>query len=234
VLRKKDSVEYLSRSGKVLRNYDHFTTQVMQDTLPGMVFDCEGINKSGFQSLMRGKPDKLAVFDGLPLNDWNKQVSYSRQTVRRFIFTPNQPVFTVPRSMVHSHQELEAVYRQWVAKGAEGVICKQPNAVYSFARTNNWMKIKPAHTVDVPIIGANYGVLGKKWEGKIGSLIVEFNGVKVNVSSGLSDEDHENLSVDYQGIVRNKNVIISETTVEITYDSVTEDGSLRFPRIKLV
>ena len=63
-----------------------------------------------------------------------------------------------------------------------------------------------------------------KHEGKLGSVIVTFDGVQVQVGSGFSDELRGQIWADQQSFLGR--------TVEIRYQEVTPDGSLRFPTFK--
>jgi DNA ligase-1 len=81
------------------------------------------------------------------------------------------------------------------------------------------MKLKEFHDVDLPIEGLIEGT--GKHTGKLGSVRVVFNGVEVQVGSGFSDELRESIWAspnDFMGRI-----------IEIRYQEVTPDGSLRFP-----
>ena len=96
---------------------------------------------------------------------------------------------------------------------------KALNAPYTFGRSHDVMKYKAFHDVDLKIQGLLEGT--GKHSGKLGSIIVVFNGVEVQVGSGLTDELREtiwNAPDDFIGRL-----------VEIRYQEVTPDGSLRFP-----
>jgi DNA ligase-1 len=115
-----------------------------------------------------------------------------------------------------------------VAQGYEGIMIKDLGAPYECRRSSFWMKWKPTITVDLTIVGFEEGT-GRN-QGRLGAMICEGEDagrrIRVNVGSGLSDQDRE----DYW----NNRGNLVDHVVEIQADAVTQnqDGtySLRFPR----
>ena len=81
------------------------------------------------------------------------------------------------------------------------------------------MKLKAFHDVDLKIDNLLEGT--GKHEGKLGSVVVRFNGVNVQVGSGFSDDLREKIWNDPEEFL--------ERTIEVRYQEETPDGSLRFP-----
>jgi len=81
------------------------------------------------------------------------------------------------------------------------------------------MKLKAFHDVDLPIDSLLEGT--GKHEGKLGSVVVNFNGVDVQVGSGFSDELRTSIWNDQASHIGRM--------IEVRYQEVTPDGSLRFP-----
>ena len=169
------------------------------------------------------------VFDILPMSLFSKDdkvPSKHTYTERRAVLTDllghypkNHCVQLLPRYLVSSVEEIHSLYESVRARGLEGLIVKHPDAPYYRRRNHAWMKLKAEETVDVKIIGIEPGT--GKYEGMIGALVVDFNSVRVNVGSGLSDnmrgEDHD---------------LFMGRLIEVEYHEVTPDGSLRHPRFK--
>jgi DNA ligase-1 len=116
-----------------------------------------------------------------------------------------------------------------VAGGFEGLLIKDPNAVYECKRSVAWLKKKPVISVDLKVIAVEEGT-GKNAE-VLGALVCEGNdhgkAIKVNVGSGLTD-------VQRKEMWNNQKDVIGQT-VEILADAITisQDSniySLRFPR----
>ena len=81
------------------------------------------------------------------------------------------------------------------------------------------MKLKAFHDADLLIVGFEEGT--GKHRGKLGAIIVDHKGVNVKVGSGFSDDLREKIWDDTN--------TFKGRMVEIRYQEITEDGSLRFP-----
>lgn len=252
-------VSYMSRNGNAFANFNCFDNDLL--TLfrgeGSVVVDGEVINRKGFQALMRvpkyydpqfdTSQLRFVVFDILPqsafevsqFSDTQKQ-RYDRIANLFRNFNSNK-VISCQTKIANNFAEVEDIFEHWVALGLEGIICKHIDGEYEFKRSNNWVKMKPVKSEDLEIVGVEMGRVGKKWEDKIGSLVVRrldqsLGVIDIGVKSGLTDYDHENLSVVGDEILW-KNpagtmINVKGKTVEVSFDAVTEDGSLRFPRFK--
>jgi DNA ligase-1 len=119
-----------------------------------------------------------------------------------------------------------------IANGYEGIMIKDPNAVYETKRSVAWLKQKPFIEVSLTVIGLEEGT-GKN-AGRLGALIVEGvddgKTIRTNVGSGLTDEQREE-------IWDNQTSVIGQI-VEVRADAATKnqdsegEWSLRFPRFK--
>lgn len=86
------------------------------------------------------------------------------------------------------------IYTQIVNAGGEGVMLKNPDAIYypGKRKANTWYKVKAFDTVDCKIVGALPGQ--GKYEGQIGALVVEDpTGWRINVS-GMNDWQRNEMS----------------------------------------
>lgn len=137
-------------------------------------------------------------------------------------------------------------------KNLEGLMVKDPEALYEKRKSRHWLKIKAEETEDLIIIGAFPGDLMTKYENCLGGLIVDRNGVEVRVGGGFSDEQrleiwdlfqtrdvarHPNDCDDRGGTkgtvfdtVEDINGSIVGRMIEVKFHEVTPDGSLRHPR----
>ena len=120
--------------------------------------------------------------------------------------------------------------KQALKAGFEGLMIKPLNDIYVCKRSKSWLKIKPIIEVTLTVIDVEEGQ--GKFEGTTGALVCEGEDdgllIKVNVGSGLTDENRKEIWTD-------KDTVIG-SLVEIRADVVTQnqDGSysLRFPRFK--
>lgn len=131
--------------------------------------------------------------------------------------------------MVHSElayndAEVQALFDKYFKGGHEGAIVKLREAPYENRRCYNLMKLKNESSEDLTIVGFESGEAGKKYENVLGAVIVDYNGVMVNVSSGFSDEQRTSLW-------QNRDELIGHI-IEVLYHEETPDKSLRHPRFK--
>ena len=116
-------------------------------------------------------------------------------------------------------EKIETLHRIFVDSGFEGAMIKDLDAPYRFGRGYEVMKLKTFHDVDLVIESLEEGT--GKHAGKLGSVTVTFNGVAVRVGSGFSDELRESVWCEPDSFIGRM--------IEVRYQEVTPDGSLRFP-----
>jgi DNA ligase-1 len=94
---------------------------------------------------------------------------------------------------VDNSAEVAEIYKQIVADGGEGVICKS-NSIYECKRSKTWIKLKEVNDCDLLVTGWYPGE-GKR-EGYIGGFIcTDVSGtLNVKVGSGFTDNDLKSLS----------------------------------------
>ena len=216
--------------------------------IEGFVLDGEVIGNT-FQELMRQARRKdnvqaedsvFNIFDIVPLQDfrrgyWNAQLRKRIQlldSIRPVVDTMDN-VELLPHIMVDldtaaGKDQLERYAKDNVNAGFEGIMIKELEAPYQCKRSTDWMKWKPTITVDLEVIGVEEGT-GRNL-GRVGALVCagvdDGKEIHVNVGSGFSDTDRDNLWSD-------RNLVIGRTC-EVLCDVITQnqDGtySLRFPR----
>jgi DNA ligase-1 len=214
----------------------------------GFVLDGEVIGNS-FQELMRQARRKenvqaedsvFNIFDIIPLTafregHWNAQLSKRIKILEdmRPIIDKMPNVELLPHIMVDldtaaGKDQLLRYAKDQVNAGFEGIMIKELDAPYECKRNTFWMKWKPTITVDLEVVGVEEGTGRNK--GRLGALVChgtdDGKEITVNVGSGFSDSDRDDLYI-------NRNLVVGRT-VEILCDIITQnrDGtySLRFPR----
>jgi len=124
-------------------------------------------------------------------------------------------------------------------KVLEGIMLKDPNGLYEKKKSNGWLKIKAEETEDLRVIGWFEGEVGTKLEGKFGGYLVDHNGVEVRVGGGFSDAEREAALVECLAATAGQEPVIKKgiktyyftgRLIEVEYNEVTPDGSLRHPR----
>ena len=244
-----------SRNGKILENFPHITEAIeanMDLFKSSMVLDGEMVSSS-FQALMkqvhrksnvRSDDARLMLFDLLPLPEFQQGFSSQSQARRSQALRNILPVLEAVGHMdIVPQQEVdlgtcvgELEFRQFnldaIQAGFEGIMIKEPTAIYEAKRSVSWLKIKPVMTVDLTIVAVEEGT-GKN-QGKLGALVCEGRDqdkfIRVNVGSGLTDVQRDEFW-------RDREVILGQV-VEIKADAVTQSQdaddvySLRFPRFE--
>jgi DNA ligase-1 len=245
-----------SRNGKIFENFGHIEEQIssVMHIISGkinytsFILDGEVIGRS-FQELMRQARRKenvnavdsvFHIFDIIPTEDFlrghcNMQLHKRLGLLNKISNTISQlesveflPHIDVDLDTAQGRDQLDRYAKDCVAQGFEGVMIKNLDAPYESKRNTFWLKWKPVITVDLEVKEIEEGT-GRN-SGRLGALVCSGNDhgkdITVNVGSGFSDVDRDNLWND-------RNLIIGRT-VEILCDTITQnqDGtySLRFPR----
>ena len=245
------TVTQYTRNGKVLENFGHITAALkghIDDFARSYVLDGEVVSHS-FQDLMRQVHRKdnvqagdarLMLFDIVPLNEFKMGGSAMTQRRRtrflrdfKWIFDETGCVDIIPQIEVDldtllGEEEFKDYNRDMVEQGFEGIMIKEPNAVYECKRSTSWLKMKPFIEVSLRVVGVEEGTGRNK--GRLGALICEGQDlerdIRVNVGSGFSDEARDETWAAQAAVLGQ--------VVEVRADAVTQnqDGSysLRFPR----
>lgn len=137
--------------------------------------------------------------------------------------------------MASNAEEAQAIYAKFRAQGLEGAIVKPLEGHYDKKRSRNWLKLKNEETEDLVITGAFEGT--GKYEGLLGGLICDRNGVEVRVGGGFTDVQRKEFWEVYQKDVNATQVPgqpspfeLFNRMIEVEFHEVTPDGSLRHPR----
>lgn len=137
-------------------------------------------------------------------------------------------------------------------KVLEGIVIKDPKALYEKKKSHAWLKLKAEETEDLRIIGVFSGKEGTKYETMLGGAIVDRLGVEVRVGGGWSDAEREEMwklweldaailgvspDVGFKGQAFGPVSLRAAGAkhfltrlLEVEFMEVTPDGSLRHPR----
>ena len=247
-------VDQYSRNGKELVNFPHVKDQFSLIAKIGcfseaMVFDGE-IMSGTFQDLMKQIHRKssatandavLNVFDYMSLAEFEAGGSKSTQLQRseslenwyEFYGAQCPNVTVVAQELVDlDTDEGQKRYREInalaIAGGYEGIMLKDPEAVYECKRSVAWLKLKPFIEVSLTVTAVEEGT-GRN-VGKLGAFVCSGNDdgrdIVVNVGSGFTDANRDAYWTSRDEVVGK--------IVEVRADAITQnqDGtySLRFPR----
>lgn len=223
-----------ARSGKLISNFDSTIGAELQN-LPDGCYDGEIMGKD-FIALMRQAYRKenvdtddtyLSLFDYIPMVEWKTRKATMPCRDRYTTLYDNlmsagdlKYLKHIPRYIVPAdYDAIKGWHDDFVQQGHEGAMVKDLDAPYKFGRGPEVMKLKAFHDVDLKIERLLEGT--GRHSGKLGSVVVNYHGVEVQVGSGFSDELREAIWSDPKSFVGR--------IVEVRYQEVTPDGSLRFP-----
>jgi DNA ligase-1 len=207
---------------------------------------------SSFQDLMtqvhrksdvKANDAVLNLFDILTLREFQAGIGNHRQIDRSFTlinwykqFADHMPNLTVvgqeqvDLDSLAGQKRFKQINEEAIDGGYEGIMIKDPSAVYECKRSINWLKLKPFIEVSLKVVAVEEGT-GRNL-GKLGALICEGvddgKHIKVNVGSGFTDNDRDSYWQNRQDIIGH--------TVEVRADATTKSQdsediwSLRFPR----
>jgi DNA ligase-1 len=245
-------VQY-TRNGKVLENFSHIADSLLahiDDLGRSYVLDGEVVSSS-FQTLMKQvhrKDDvqasdaRLMLFDMIPLVEFKEGKSTLGQRRRSNLLRSFKPTFdkcgnidVIPQTEVDldgmvGEVQFRAYNKEAIEAGYEGIMIKDPNAMYECKRSASWLKQKPFIEVSLTVTAVEEGT-GKN-EGRLGALICEGEDdgkvIHVNVGSGFTDDQRTEYWSD-------KDTMLGQI-VEVRADAATRSQdsedvySLRFPR----
>jgi DNA ligase-1 len=106
---------------------------------------------------VRAVPMRLYLFDLLYLNgeSWLRRPNHERWAALKQLCPPE---LLAPRIVTSNVAEVQRFLRSALAQGHEGLMAKALNSDYSVGRRGKkWFKLKPAETLDVVIVAADWG-----------------------------------------------------------------------------
>ena len=254
---RKNKVEMFSRNGKQFHNFGHIIAEIenvikKNPTPYDLVLDGE-VMSANFQDLMKqvhrkdGKQTKDAIlhlFDLCPLTNFQKGRWETNQTERSLLvkaWVEKHSMFlqhvqtleweNVDLDTIKGQKRFIELNKSAVEGGYEGVMIKDPAAMYECKRTHSWLKAKPFIEVTLKVVSVEEGTGRNK--GRLGAILVKGNddGYEYSLScgSGFSDTQRDKYW--------SKRYDLIGQLVEIRADAKTrsqdaETYSLRFPRFK--
>lgn len=204
----------LSRQGKELTNLSHITNELSQLSFKDYYFNGElvrhnegeltnGENFRETTSIVNSdKEDKtnidFIVFDLLPLEEFYEGKSKLKykdrlKQLRQLEQEAKEKGLThlyIPK--VYYEGEDNTVIDKYLEEASnadeEGLMCIK-NGVWKNKRSSTLLKVKQFINADCKIVGYEEGT--NKYEGMLGSFIIEYKGNNVNVGSGYDDSQRK-------------------------------------------
>jgi ATP-dependent DNA ligase len=185
---------------------------------------------------------RAVVWDIIPLFAFRKGRCSVGYRDRHIMLHPNQVgrIQVAPISIVNSMEEAQTLYQQKLAEGEEGLVLKDPKGPWEDKRVKHQFKMKAELEADLRVTGFLPG--SGKYEGKIGSLLVESADGKVKsaVGTGLDDEERscdpsvfigQIVAVKYNALIEDKKTgqksLFLPVFIEVRSDKATADNFSR-------
>ena len=165
-----------------------------------------------------------------------KQDYQTRFTLLENMSLPRK-VHLVESKVVATLEEAQKIFEEYLAEGQEGIILKAMNGVWEDKRVKTQVKFKAELDCDLKVVGIQPGT--GKYEGMVGALLCESADgiVKVDVGSGLSDDDRKRddyigkiVAVTYNARIKNKQgeqSLFLPRLIEVREDKSEADSSER-------
>jgi len=207
--------ELISRGGKIIHAPEYFTKG-----FPSFELDGELWSK-------RGDFDHISsiVRDKIPSQEWSlitynifevpnavgglfkrlKKVEPYRSKILKIIL----------QKQINSKKDMQNFLKTVEKKGGEGIVVRDPNAVYIAMRTSKALKVKSFLDTECKVVGYSEGK--GKYKGMLGALKCKLvDGTVFKIGSGFSDKER-----------KNPPALGSEITFK--YKEFTKKGMPRFP-----
>lgn len=113
-------------------------------------------------------------------------------------------------------EQVEQIFREYVASGGEGLVLKDLDGLYETKRVNHQVKWTPEEFVDVRVVEVLEGK--GKLAGRVGRFVIEYEGRICEAGPGKAT--HKQLKEYWTK---------PPTMIEVKYREVTPDGALLFP-----
>ena len=131
---------------------------------------------------------KFAVFDVPEASGgFTERIAQARNW---FAAHPSAYAFIVPQTQVRNRQHLQEELMRIERLGGEGLIVRNPDALYAAGRSMEILKVKNYRDAEATVV-AHLPGKGRN-EGRLGALLVELDdGTRFKIGSGFSDAERE-------------------------------------------
>ncbi len=190
-----DGSQLYSKNGNRLAAPPEFTADLPPFPLEGELWGGRGTFEQTASIVMHQQPHagwlqlQFAVFD-VPATPgpFRKRITAA---VIWFTKSPSPNAFVVEQIPVENHAHLDQELKRIEALGGEGLIIRDPDALYQAGRRPHILKAKNFHDAEATVI-AHLPGKGRN-SGRLGALLVRAaDGTEFRIGSGLSDTDRDN------------------------------------------
>ena len=127
---------------------------------------------------------------------------------------PNTFIKIIPQKICKGSAHLKKVLDEVEVKGAEGLVVREPHALYIDKRTSKALKVKSFQDDECIVRGYTEGY--GKFQGLVRALVCEWKDRRLKIGSGLSLEER-------------KNPPLLGSQITFKYNGLTKYGNPKFP-----
>lgn len=190
-----DGERLWSKNGQPFYPPTQFTQELPPFALEGELW--AGRNRFEFTTatVLRQQPHpgwlelKFAIFD-VPQQDktFRQRIALAQQW---FQHHPSSYAFVIEQIPINSEHHLQQEQQRISDLGGEGLIARDPNALYTAGRSHSICKIKPYQDDEAMVIGHING--NGRNSGHLGALVVQKpDGITFKIGTGFSQSEREN------------------------------------------
>lgn len=194
--------ELVTREGTPIHGCDHIVAQLQElerKRCRQTFFDGELVVGDSFAETHAhlrcggalGDRGTLWLFDMMDMETWRGNACGEALTARRRKLDTLAGEFTgeavrvLPWRYFETAAEIEADAAAVIAAGGEGIVMKDPTAVYRRQRSNAWLRIKRSAIAEVRVTAA---LPQSGHADRLGTLLVDIDGVAGKVAAGFTAE----------------------------------------------
>ncbi|RUM75920.1 MAG: DNA ligase [Sulfurovum sp.] len=127
---------------------------------------------------------------------------------------PNEFIEIIPQQVCKGSAHLQQVLEELEAQGAEGLVVRNPTALYVGKRSSGSLKVKSFQDDECVVTGYTKG--HGKFKGLVGALVCSWRGRRLKIGSGLS-------------LVDRQNPPLVDANITFKYNGLTRYGNPKFP-----
>jgi DNA ligase-1 len=190
-----DGRQLWSKNGKRFHPPAEFVGGLPDFALEGELWGGRGTFENTVSIVLREEPHdgwlqlKFAVFDVPTVTgDFTRRLA---KALDWFAEHPSPYAFVIPQLPVLHGEQLQQELRRVEQQGGEGLIVRDPGALYTGGRSTQVLKVKEFQDAEAVVVGHLPG-RGKNL-GRLGALLVELpDGTRFKIGTGFSDEERMN------------------------------------------
>lgn len=189
-----DGKQLLSKNGKILQPPPAFVEQLPPFALEGELWGGRGTFEQTAATVLHANADqgwlnlKFAIFD-LPQTAGTFSARLDKGKAW-FAAHPSQYAFLIPQRQLRDRAELRQELQRIERLGGEGLIVRQPDALYTSGRSPLILKVKNYQDAEARVV-AHLPGKGRN-RGRLGALRVQLDdGTLFSLGSGFSDAERE-------------------------------------------